>query len=263
MSIHFDKTYTTPADIVGILRERGLDVADSQRAEHYVRNIGYYRLSAYLYPLLQTPKEEHRFKNGSRFQDALNLYRFDKKLRLFLFNEIEKVEIALRSTLANTVAEETGKIFWMTDISMFADAEKFNRTMALIDKEMKSSKEEFILHFKEKYNNAYPPAWILVEILPLGVVTRIYENLADNALRKKIAARFFIAYTGIYFMDNGHYAYKKYLLPPRKGMEQGKSHNSEDCKEVIKTMGKSLRIAEPDFFRHLYPQMVCRHCFAA
>ncbi len=45
-------------------------------------------------------------------------------------------------------------------------------------------------HFKEKYSNDYPPAWMLVEILPLGVVTRIYENLADNALRKKIAARF-------------------------------------------------------------------------
>ena len=42
----------------------------------------------------------------------------------------------------------------------------------------------------EKYSNPYPPAWILVEILPLGVVTRMFENLADNTLRKKIAARF-------------------------------------------------------------------------
>ena len=31
---------------------------------------------------------------------------------------------------------------------------------------------------------------MLVEILPLGTVTRIYENIANNALRKKIAARF-------------------------------------------------------------------------
>lgn len=34
---------------------------------------------------------------------------------------------------------------------------------------MKSSKEDFILHFKGKYNEAYSPAWMLVEILPLGV----------------------------------------------------------------------------------------------
>lgn len=190
MSIPFDKTYTYPTEIISLMKNRGLDVGDFQRAEHYIRNIGYYRLSAYLYPLLQIPKDTHCYKAGSTFQDALNLYRFDKKLRLFLFNEIEKVEIALRSTLANTVVEKTGNIFWMTDAALFANTDKFNRTMALIDKELKSSKEEFILHFKEKYIDTYPPAWILVEILPLGVITRIYENLADNALRKKVAARF-------------------------------------------------------------------------
>ena len=37
---------------------------------------------------------------------------------------------------------------------------------------------------------AYPPAWMLVEILPLGVITRIFENLRDNALKKKIASTF-------------------------------------------------------------------------
>lgn len=190
MAIIFPKTYLSPADIVALLTNRGLGIANPGRAEHYIRNIGYYRLSAYLYPLLQMPKEAHRYKTRSKFQDALNLYRFDKKLRLILFNEIEKVEVALRSALANVVAEETGNIFWMTDASMFANADKFNRTMALVDKELKSSKEDFILHFKMKYSNAYPPAWILIEILPLGVVTRIYENLADNTLRKKIAARF-------------------------------------------------------------------------
>lgn len=176
--------------MVCLLKERGLDIDNPERAEHYIRSIGYYRLSAYMYPFLQIPKEKHKFKAESKFQDALNLYRFDKKLRLFLFNEIEKVEIALRSTLANIVAEETRNVFWMTDASMFTNEERFKRTMALVDKELKNSKEEFILHFKEKYSNVYPPAWILVEILPLGVVTRIYENLADNALRKKVAARF-------------------------------------------------------------------------
>lgn len=192
MTIHFHKTYQSPADIVSLLQSRGLNIDNPERAEHYIRNIGYYRLSAYLYPLLQMPKEEHRYKTGCAFQDALNLYRFDKKLRLLLFNEIEKVEIALRSALANIVAEATGNIFWMTDASMFANADKFKRTMALVDKELNNSKEDFILHFKGKYSDAYPPAWILIEILPLGVVTRIYENLADNALRKKVASSFFL-----------------------------------------------------------------------
>ena len=53
----------------------------------------------------------------------------------------------------------------MTDETLFANSDKFRRTMELVDKELRNSKEEFILHFKEKYSNPYPPAWILVEIL--------------------------------------------------------------------------------------------------
>lgn len=120
----------------------------------------------------------------------MELYRFDKKLRLFLFNEIEKIEVSFRSNLANMVAEETGNMFWITDSSLFANTSKYNKTLELIDKELKGSKEDFILHFKHKYSNPYPPAWMLVEILPIGVVTRIFENIKSNALKKKIAARY-------------------------------------------------------------------------
>lgn len=188
MTTNFSKQYNSPEDIVSLLSDRRLLVCDKEAAYRYIRNIGYYRLSAYLYPFLEFPKEKQLFKTGSEFESAIKLYRFDKKLQLFLFNEIEKIEVSLRSTLANNVAKETGNIFWMTDCTMFANLNRFNRTMELIDKEFKNSKEDFILHFKQKYSNAYPPAWMLVEILPLGIVTRIYENIKSNPLKKKIAA---------------------------------------------------------------------------
>ena len=190
MAVKFGKTYTSPADIICLLKQRGLQIDDADSAEHVISNVGYYRFSAYLYPFLTQSKELHLFKPSSQFRSALNLYRFDKQLRMFLFNEIEKIEVSLRSTIANVVAEESGNIFWVTDVTMYANRDKFNKTMVLVDKELKSSKEDFIKHFKGKYTNDYPPAWMLVEILPLGVVTRIFENIADNALRKKIAARF-------------------------------------------------------------------------
>lgn len=76
--------------------------------EHYIRNIGYYRLGAYLYPMLQDAQggSSIQDKADSSFQDAFNPYRFDKKLRLFLFNDIKKVEIALRSALTNIVTKK-------------------------------------------------------------------------------------------------------------------------------------------------------------
>ena len=86
----FNKTYKSPKESIEILRERGLSITDESKAQHYLSHIGYYRLSAYMHPLLRMPKEEHLFKEGASFDKVMTLYRFDKKLRMLLFNEIEK-----------------------------------------------------------------------------------------------------------------------------------------------------------------------------
>ena len=186
----YNKTNKTTEELVSSLKEKGLIISNNAKAINYIRNIGYFRLKAYFYPLYKEPKHKHLFKQEASFDKLMNMYRFDRKLRLLLFNEIEKIEVSFRSTLANMVAEETGNIFWITDSSIFANSNKYNKTIELIDKELKGSKEDFILHFKNKYSNPYPPAWMLVEILPLGIVTRIFENIKSNSLKKKIAARY-------------------------------------------------------------------------
>jgi len=43
-------------------------------------NIGYFRLSAYFYPLLKEPKTEHLYKDSATFDKALDMYRFDRSL---------------------------------------------------------------------------------------------------------------------------------------------------------------------------------------
>lgn len=188
----FDKQYSTPKDLVQLLKRRQLIITDDLRAEEYLRNIGYYRLSAYFYPFLQSPKSTHLYKEDTSFQKVLDLYRFDRKLRLLIFNEIEKIEIAIRSTIVDITSEETNDPFWMTTERYFARNDRFQRTMTLIGKEYNQSKEDFINHFRLKYSNPFPPAWELSEILPLGVITRIYENIRSNQIRKRIAQRFYL-----------------------------------------------------------------------
>ena len=59
---------------------------------------------------------------------VMMLYRFDKKLRMFLLNEIEKVEIAIREAVMNITAEMTGDDFWLTNEVHFANLRTFNDT---------------------------------------------------------------------------------------------------------------------------------------
>ena len=47
------------------------------------------------------------------------LYRFDKKLRLLMFNEIEKIEIAVRRAVMQIPAEMTNDPFWLTTSAHF------------------------------------------------------------------------------------------------------------------------------------------------
>ena len=90
--IPFTKRFESSVNLVNLLESRGLQICDRNKAIQYLDNIGYYRLSAYMYPLLKMPKTVHLYKEGSTFEKVMMLYRFDKKLRPLMFNEIEKIE---------------------------------------------------------------------------------------------------------------------------------------------------------------------------
>ena len=45
---HFMKHYMTEADLMTLLKSRGLVISDEGKAVRYLESIGYYRLSAYM-----------------------------------------------------------------------------------------------------------------------------------------------------------------------------------------------------------------------
>lgn len=163
---------------------------DEHKVENYLMNIGYHRLSAYIYPFYKIPKYELALKEETTFEQVLTLYRFDKKLRILLFNEIEKIEVAIRSVLANIGCQELGDRYWITKPEHFANADKFKQTLAVIEKELASSKEDYIEDFRRNYVENYPPAWMITEVLSFGNLNYIYSNIANNRLMKRIADYF-------------------------------------------------------------------------
>lgn len=186
----YTKNYKSSAELVQLLKSRGLVIQDTNKAQQYLQTISYYRLSAYMHPLLETPKSNNKFKSGASFKQVMMLYRFDKKLRLMIFNEIEKIEIAIRTAIIDECTAVFGSPFWMTDSANYTVEDMFRKTMSLVDHELDKSHEEFILHFKQTYRDAYPPAWILSEILSFGVLTNQFFNLKNPKAKKRVALRF-------------------------------------------------------------------------
>ena len=68
----YTKQYASPAELLTLLQDRGLELDNTANAEAILRSIGYYRLSGYLYPFLEQPKSTHVFKPGSSLLAALS-----------------------------------------------------------------------------------------------------------------------------------------------------------------------------------------------
>ena len=190
MKVNYTHKCTLPQELIPLLKKRGLTITDEQKAINYLTNIGYFRLSAYCYPLLEAPKTNQHYKHGATFDLVMNMYRFDRKLRILLFNEIEKIEVAIRSAMSNWISDESGDIFWMTELKHFKNPALFEKRLAFIQSELEKSDEDFIIDFRNNYSNPYPPAWMIAEIASFGVLCSTFNNLKYKSIKKKVASHF-------------------------------------------------------------------------
>lgn len=64
----YGKTHSSPHQLVELLKSRELKIDNAENAERTLQQIGYYRFSVYLFPLLMLPKKKHVFKPEARFE---------------------------------------------------------------------------------------------------------------------------------------------------------------------------------------------------
>ena len=84
--MQYNKPFQSIQQQLALLAQRGLSIDND--ADHYLKQLNYYRLSGYWLPFYENVKT-HQFKIGTQFSDVLNLYMFDRELRLLLLDAIE------------------------------------------------------------------------------------------------------------------------------------------------------------------------------
>lgn len=186
--------YSKPAlpisDQIRLLQNRGLNITDPAKAESYLSHISYYRLRAYTYPFQDNSDPNHPFHPGVTFDDVLDVYRFDRKLRILVFDAIERIEIALRTQIIYQCSLAHGSHFFQRQ-SLYHNRFNFKKDLETVDKEIQRSSEVFIKHYKSKYTAPErPPAWMSLEILSLGTLSKLFENLRISPEKKAVAAHF-------------------------------------------------------------------------
>ena len=197
----YDRPWLSFEDQLQQLEERGLVVTDRASAVSYLDRVGYYRLSGYWYPFRenQTGKvlgKKDSFIPGSRFTDALDLYVFDKKLRLLALDALERIEVAIRVDIAHLLGERD--TFAYLDPQWF-DGKFSNRGpngepsihqkwLSRYDRLVNGSKESFIKHYKSKYGLPLP-IWVAIEVWNFGAMSTLLAGMKRKD-RDRIGAKY-------------------------------------------------------------------------
>ena len=184
--IPYTKSHKTHAEQVDILKKRGMIVDDPEWAESVLQHINYYRLGIYWH-FFEKDHETHQFRDGTSFAHVVELYDFDRKLRLLVFDALERIEVSVRTQWAYHLSKAHGA---HAHLNREIHNDKWEEAVEYMDKSLANTGERFIKRSMEKYEEETPPIWAVSEILSFGSISRWIKNIKDNKVRKAIAVTY-------------------------------------------------------------------------
>ncbi|HET6294972.1 MAG TPA: Abi family protein [Kribbella sp.] len=197
------KPHRTYEEQLKLLQGRGLEVSDEEAALRLLRTVGYYRLSAYVYPFREMlPRDQRTLASpthyrsetitpGTEFSGVESLWRFDRKLRLLVLDAVETVEIGLRTKISYVLGarDKFGhlNIASLNESVCVQPRRRDRRTsdtrhqvwLSGYERSIRESgQEDFLRHNLHKYEEL--PVWIAVEVLTFGALVRLFNLMRQE-----------------------------------------------------------------------------------
>lgn len=205
--IKFQKPPLSIDEQIDLLQRRGLIIDDRDFTHHFLQFVSYYRLSQYTYTFeIKNPDgtRTHKFKENTYFKNIVDLYVFDSKLRSYMVNAIERIEIAFRTRLIYIMSTHHGS-HWYMNPDLFTTKLNHNEFIDNVKKECGHSaiigsfkekkRESFIKHYFKKYHTpSLPPCWMISEIISLGRWSFIFSCIKDREDQKAISSAYNLHY---------------------------------------------------------------------
>jgi abortive infection bacteriophage resistance protein len=188
------KLPTTASAQVNLLKLRGLIFKDEAKAVNTLLQNNYYRLTGYWRKYQINPDtKDDRFVGGTTFEDIMEIYAIDAKLRNLLLEGLGIFEVCFRSIFAYHVAHsaQNGNILYLEQNSYnnnISQKEKPEDLLKEINKEINRSNEKYIAHFKNQ--GECLPIWAAVEILTFSTISKMFSRWTDKEVIKKVCYQF-------------------------------------------------------------------------
>lgn len=204
----YAKPFLTIDEQLRLLAQRGMEIGDPDGARTLLQRVGYYRLSGYWHPFRKSRVTESGvvihddFVPGTTLEKVVEIYEFDRRLRLLAMDALERIEVALRFHIGHTLGSRG--TFAHTDIRCLSPeftscsgveppnlakwrTSDHAKWLAKRELEVKRSKADFAIHFKRNYGLPLP-VWVTTELMDFGGLSTLYSGLLQTD-RDAIAAR--------------------------------------------------------------------------
>lgn len=203
--MRYDKPARGIGELISLMKERGLIIESDGLAEEFLERVSFFRLKGYLLHFekkcpANAEKNTHKVPEGTTFNSVMAVYELDRKLRLLMFEAIEKIEICFRSSICSVYCVGYSDPHWLLRCEHFDNPSTHTKIISRIKREIGMEprpdgslrdKEIFVDHYIKKYTEPdIPPSWVIAECLPLGVWSQIYEGLVCRKATKRISQTF-------------------------------------------------------------------------
>lgn len=191
--MRYHKPSLTFAEQAELLPGRGLMAPSREAVIKRLQAVSYYRLSAYWYPF-RLPDDTLR--PGTTLDMVWRRYTFDRQLRLLLIDAIERAEIAVRTQLVYHHTQLYGP-FGYCDPGRLGgiSGQEHADLLARLREEAERSREDFVEHFRRKYNEERNlPLWMACELMTFGNMLTLFRG-AERTVKQAIAGHFGVADT--------------------------------------------------------------------
>ncbi|MEG1288060.1 MAG: Abi family protein [Bacilli bacterium] len=185
------KEYKTNDELIEILTSKGVIINDRDFA---IKNISKYSYYSIINTYKSLFKINSDYKKGTKFEEILAIYKFDKSLKVIFLKYILEIEAIIKSYIANTIGENYSIDNYL-NVNIFDDKGNDKIKLAIqniisaINNEIIKNigKHEAITHYKNKYD--FVPPWVLTKILSLGTTSKFY-GLMKQTDKQKISKVF-------------------------------------------------------------------------
>ena len=132
-------------------------IQDISQASFCLQTVSYHRLLPYIESLLKN----NNTSSLPSFSEAWELYCFDRELRLLINDAIERIEVAFRTTLSETMSCLYSP-YWFLERNVFKDFHRYTGFMEQIHLACQDKHNSSIQEYYQHYNN---PKYPLIDII--------------------------------------------------------------------------------------------------